>query len=254
MDKSELTYSKYLCVDELISLQRPLANPSAHDEMLFIIVHQSYELWFKQILFDLNAVMRALHDDKPITVFKLMHRVCEVIKLLIHQIEILETMTPVEFNRFRSHLNPASGFQSLQFRELEMISGIDLQEYEKFFKLEPEWEKKVKNGRKGNLRESFFEFLKRRNFLKEKKSLEENLLSIYEDENQEEVKNLCEYFIQYDEIFSLWRFRHVQMVERMIGMKRGTGGSLGVSYLQNTLKKRFFPELWATRTAMNGSY
>ena len=251
-----LTYSSYLKVSELISLQRPLSDPPAHDEMLFIVIHQAYELWFKQILFELPALIRHLEINDFLMSFRILDRVCEIFRVLIQQVDILETMTPVEFNRFRSNLNPASGFQSFQFREFELLAGADPEEYQKFFDLEPEWKNKLTaRANKTNLRDAFFGVLERRGLLQSRKAeaVVSTVLNIYIDHTSEpELQRLCEHFIQFDEQVSLWRFRHVQMVERMIGMKSGTGGSLGVAYLKTTLRKRFFPELWDARTGMNG--
>lgn len=248
-----LTYSKYLKVPDLLSLQHPIANPPAHDEMLFIVIHQAYELWFKQIIFELDSLVGYMGQDDLISSFRLLDRVCEIFRVLIQQIDILETMTPVEFNRFRSNLHPASGFQSYQFRELELMAGASVEDYKKFSSLEPEW-KAMLNARKErqNLRQAFLETLKRNRLLSS--TTHEEVLSaisrIYDAPELPALRNLCEYLIRFDEQISLWRFRHVQMVERMIGMKPGTGGSLGVSYLAQTLKRRFFPELWEARTGM----
>ena len=251
-----LTYSSYLKVGELTSLQQPLSTPTAHDEILFIIIHQVYELWFKEIIFELEALIRFLNGDKLLHSFRLLDRICELFDVLIHQIKILETMTPVEFNRFRSHLKPASGFQSRQFREIELLSGLDVVQYQGLVALDPEWKDIVQSfAQRSTLRVAWIELLKRRQLLQtpEREKVIEAVLRIYESMEDPALHNLCEYLIRYDELFSLWRFRHVQMVERMIGMKRGTGGSLGVGYLQTTLKRRFFPELWEARTRMEGA-
>lgn len=254
---ADLTYSKYLKVEDLIGLQVPLSQPVAHDEMLFIVIHQVYELWFKLILFELETMMENLEKQNLIACFRGMDRVCEIFRVLIQQIDVLETMTPSEFNRFRTHLNPASGFQSFQFRELELLAGADIKDYDRFFSLEPEWKARLQaRGQKPNLHTLFKQFLKSKKVLiaDDSDSLRLAIAKVYQDPNLLDVQSLCEYLIKFDEQISLWRFRHVQMVERMIGMKKGTGGSLGVSYLQSTLKKRFFPELWEARTEMGGDY
>jgi len=258
VDFRPLTYSSYLKVGELISLQKPLSEPPAHDEMLFIVVHQAYELWFKQVLFELDALLGHLGADRLIPSFRLFERIMEILKLLVQQIDILETMTPVEFNRFRSKLQPASGFQSWQFRELELVSGADASDYARFFDLEPEWKSGIQaRAGRPDLRRVFLELLQRQTG-KPVGSAEQTvdaILTVYQEEEKHlSLMRLCEYLLQYDEIIQLWRFRHVQMVERMIGMKTGTGGSLGVAYLRTTLEKRFFPELWQVRTRMNGKY
>lgn len=255
MDK-KLTYSTYLKVGDLIGLQKPLAEPPVHDEMLFIVVHQAYELWFKLVLFEMDSLVEHLGRDHLLAASRLLDRICEVMRVLIQQIDVLETMTPVDFNRFRSKLNPASGFQSFQFRELELYSGADPKEYERFFELEPEWKSRLQaRAKQQNLRSAFFGVLRREGLLQgdDPAEIQKAILTVYhEEEAHLELQNLCEHLIRYDEQFSLWRYRHVQMVERMIGMKIGTGSSLGVKYLQTTLRKRFFEELWQARTAMNG--
>jgi tryptophan 2,3-dioxygenase len=252
--QSPLTYGSYLKVDELLSLQDPQSNPVAADELLFIIIHQSYELWFRLVISELDKVVTLLEHQDLIPAFHLLERVSLVFKSLIQQIDILETMTPVAFNQFRAKINPASGFQSWQFRELELLAGGTPQDYSRFASLEPEWFHKLqKRGNQPNLRSSFIKLLQRRKLLSESftpEAFQKALLSIYNKPIQDELQTLCEFLIGFDEQILLWRFRHVQMVERMIGMKHGTGGSLGVPYLESTLRKKFFPELWEARTQM----
>ena len=253
---SSLTYSKYLKVDELLRLQQPLSEPMAHDEMLFILIHQVYELWFKLILFETRTLIQKLDVDDVISCYRLLDRICEILKVLVQQIDILETMSPVEFNVFRTHLNPASGFQSLQFRELEILSGLPIKEFDYLHALEPEWKNRVQElGGERSLKKAFAELLIRKELITSEAELGKGISEIYSEQCEPELHNLCEQLLTYDELFSLWRFRHVQMVERMIGMKKGTGGSLGVFYLQSTLKRRFFPELWEVRTELgSGAY
>lgn len=249
-----LTYSSYLKVEELLELQVPLSQPTAPDELLFIITHQSYELWFKLVIGELDRVVSHLKKDQLFPAFHLLERVCEVFKALIHQLDILETMTPVAFNQFRSQLNPASGFQSWQFRELELLAGGKTGDYSKLAQVEPEWFQKLQErGDQPNLRTVFLDLLKKKGLLNntdDSDQLKSAVLKIYEKPQQDEMQTLCEFLIRLDEQIILWRFRHIQMVERMIGMKHGTGGSLGVPYLETTLKKKFFPELWSARTQM----
>lgn len=251
---SQLTYSSYLKVDGLLALQAPLSNPKAPDELLFIITHQSYELWFRLMIHELERVIEFISSDNLFPAFHLLERISLVFRSLIQQLDILETMTPVAFNQFRSQLNPASGFQSWQFRELELLMGGSPQDYSRFAALEPEWFKRVtERSQKPNLRTAFWDLLCRKKLLSEPfsdETLQSTLLTVYEKPIQNELQTLCEFLIALDEQIILWRFRHVQMVERMIGMKHGTGGSLGVPYLETTLKKKFFPELWHARTQM----
>lgn len=250
----QLTYGSYLKVDQLLSLQQPQSQPAAPDELLFIITHQSYELWFRLVITELDKVISLIQKKELIPAFHLFERVSLVFKSLIQQLDILETMTPVAFNQFRAQLNPASGFQSWQFRELELLAGGTPQDYSRFEALEPEWFQKLRErGNKPNLRTAFLGLLKTHGLLGDSFSsadLQQALLHIYHKPIQDELQTLCEFLIQFDEQIMLWRFRHVQMVERMIGMKHGTGGSLGVPYLETTLKRKFFPELWEARTQM----
>lgn len=250
--KLPVTYSNYLKVKELTSLQQPLSEPVAHDELLFITIHQVYELWFKQVLFELETLVSDIGNRQYLHASRRLDRVTEIFRILVQQVDILETMTPTDFNTFRSHLNPASGFQSAQFRELEILGGVDAKEFEKFFELEPEWKSQVLKRAKGpNIRSALFQALAVEGWLKsdDHENRVQALIDLYVSKKPDfGLTILCERLIRFDELVVLWRFRHVQMVERMIGMKYGTGGSLGVPYLQTTLKKRFFPELWESRT------
>lgn len=221
---NKLTYSSYLKVPELISLQQPLSEPVAHDELLFIIVHQTYELWFKQVLYEMETLICFVLEDELTRGFRLLGRISEIFQVLIQQISVLETMTPVEFNQFRSHLNPASGFQSFQFRELEILSGADPKAYAGLMNLNPEWKAKLSGRlRDLSLRGAFIQLLAKRGLLpgRDPADLPKAILEIYHDKKHGDLYSLCEHLIRYDEQFGLWRFRHVQMVERMIGMKKG---------------------------------
>lgn len=254
---TQVSYSTYLKVPELLALQEPLSKPPAHDELLFIVIHQTYELWFKQVLYELEALIGTLLKNELVPAQRLLNRVTEIFKVLVHQVDILETMTPVEFNRFRSNLNPASGFQSAQFRELEILGGLDVQNYMKFATPSPEWEGKLQRRMKSvNLRTALLQLIALHglNPSRESEKLKDAILTIYQDPKHQSLYALCEQLITVDELILLWRFRHVQMVERMIGLKKGTGGSGGVPYLQQTLNRRFFPELWESRTEMTGAY
>jgi len=246
-----LTYGSYLKIDELLALQEPQSDPPHHDELLFIIVHQVYELWFRQILHEIEAAIRNAAADDLLKVQKNFRRIHAIQRLLETQIEVLETMTPQEFNAFRYRLNPASGFQSAQFREIEFLCGEQKSEYAKF--LEPTGRERARLERRlaePTLYDALKGVLQRRGYKTEPHDvLIESLKRIYEhSEDKYDLYMLLEDFIEFDERFLLWRGRHVRMVERMIGMKPGTGGSLGVNYLEKTLSKKFFPELWEVRT------
>lgn len=247
------TYGSYLHVDELLALQHERSDPPHHDELLFIVIHQVYELWFKQVLHEIAAAMRNLDADEPLKVSKNLRRVHTIQRLLEQQVDVLETMTPQEFNAFRDGLNPASGFQSAQFREIEFMCGLPKTGYLKF--LEPTSRERLRLERRlaePTLYDRLKAMLERRGFaVTTPASLIGSFRTIYEREAEHyALYMLLEDFIEFDERLLLWRGRHVRMVERMIGMKTGTGGSLGARYLHTTLDKRFFPELWAVRTQL----
>ncbi len=247
----KLTYGSYLKIDELLSIQQPQSDPPHHDEMLFIVIHQVYELWFKQMLHEIEAAMRNLAADDLLRVQKNFRRIHAIQRVLEQQVDILETMTPQEFNAFRDGLDPASGFQSAQFREMEFLCGAAKTGYLRF--LEPTGRERDALERRlasPTLHDALLSVLARRGYaIAPHQALIASLKAIYDDaESRYDLYLLLEDFIEFDERFLLWRGRHVRMVERMIGLKPGTGGSLGVAYLERTLSKKFFPELWEVRT------
>lgn len=257
----KLTYSDYLKIDELLSLQEFRSQTKEHDEMLFIIIHQTYELWFKQILHEFEMLRKELHKGETWTAVKTMRRVLTILKTMVAQVDILETMTPLEFNSFRGFLDEASGFQSVQFREVEILCGLRSTHMIKAHEHQPDYVERLKARMdEPTLWESFCRYLKQRDYNVEipKRSHENGLL--YEpDENLQEtlihIMNndpetamLCELFVDFDEGMQEWRYRHVKMVERTIGNKKGTGGSDGVTYLRSTLHQRIFPDLWEIRS------
>lgn len=262
-----LSYNKYLRVPDLIGLQECLSGPEHHDELLFITVHQAYELWFKQILHELDAAVVMMNEDRLASASRTMRRVVEIEKLLVNQIHILETMTPISFLGFREQLNPASGFQSMQFREIEFTSGQKLEGILNDFRNDAfAYERLRKRFEAPSMNETFFAVLRRRGFdaPADDKSLSEGerkmlyqkrgqavleILTHFEERYEE--FQLAEALLEHDEYFSLWRSHHIKMVERMVGAKRGTGGSEGIGYLQTTLNKKFFPELWEARTYLD---
>jgi len=238
----ELSYGTYLKVPELLALQQRLSKE--HDELLFIVAHQVYELWFKVILFELEAVRDFIAADDVFTARHLLHRVCVIEKLLVEQIEVLETMSPQDFLAFRSELAPASGFQSVQFRELEFLSGLKNPAYLK--RLEANSEERARLERRlaePTLWDAFTAIVERQG----SPSLEEVLRH---RQRHAELFELSESLLDHDEAFAHWRSRHVLMVERQIGGKTGTGGSTGAEYLRGTLDKRFYPELWELRSRL----
>ena len=260
-----VTYGTYLQVEPLLGLQKPLSEPEHHDEMLFIIIHQVYELWFKQLLHEVDAAVAAFQADRVLVVHKIMKRVHAIQSVLIEQLRVLETMTPQDFEVFRARLNPASGFQSWQFRELEYLSGLKDPRYLAFHRTAPDIEQALKDRLDAvTLPDAFVGVLDRAGFdvpatapvagTDDSERLVQALLKIYENEDEYYALYLtCEALIEYDERFQLWRFAHVKMVERTIGGRRGTGGSSGAKYLRSTLDKRFFPELWELRSHIGGS-
>jgi tryptophan 2,3-dioxygenase len=259
-DNPPLSYNKYLRVQDLINLQDCLSDPAHHDELLFITVHQAYELWFKQILHELDAAIQFMEEDRVPAATRALKRVVDIEKLLVNQIHILESMTPISFLAFRDQLNPASGFQSMQFREIEFSSGLkDKNILREFSTDEFAHERLQARMARPSLVESFYRVLQRRGLDApldaEKQSYEKRTRAVLEvlthfEERYEEFQ-LAEALLEHDEYFSLWRSHHIKMVERMVGAKRGTGGSEGIGYLKTTLDKKFFPELWEARTHLD---
>jgi len=265
-----LSYNKYLRVPELIDLQTCLSSPAHHDELLFITVHQAYELWFKQILHEIDAAIVLMRDDRELEATQALRRVVEIEKLLIAQIHILETMTPLRFLGFRDELNPASGFQSMQFREIEFSSGLKNKEILREFAVDDFAHARLAARMNApSLSEAFFALLRRRDFdtpavdsprdAKERRThfgkRQRAMVEVmtHPDKFYKEYQ-LSEALIEHDEYFSLWRSHHIKMVERMVGAKKGTGGSEGIGYLQKTLDKKFFPELWEARTYLSSKH
>jgi tryptophan 2,3-dioxygenase len=246
---SDLTYNRYLKVDELLQMQQLESNPPHHDELLFIIIHQTYELWFKLILKELEQAQVQLKEGLILKAHHFIKRVVEIQKHLVKQIHILETMTPVDFLSFRDALNPASGFQSFQFREIEFFLGLKDESYFTHFKdkTEPGYLLLKQRFEAEDLMQTVKQtVLKRFNISDEQflKSLE----GLYRrPEADLELYLLLEALMDLDTQLSLWRYHHVMVVERIIGSKTGTGGSSGSAYLRSTITKKCFPELWALR-------
>ena len=257
----ELTYSSYLKIDELINLQKLYSEKEEHDEMLFIIIHQAYELWFKQIIHELDYLKRRLGDDDLSTATKTLKRVTTILKVIVHQVDILETMTPLEFLSFRDYLQSASGFQSYQFRELEFMLGKkNINVLERFEKGSAAFTKLGKRYNEKTLWDVFMKYLHKNDFdipedvierditseILPNRKVQDVLLDVYK--NFPAIAQFCELLVDFDEGMQEWRYRHVKMVERTIGAKMGTGGSEGVKYLQSTLFKPLFEDLWLIRS------
>ena len=246
-----LSYNEYLKVRELLALQTTLSDPLSHDETLFIIIHQTYELWFKQILHELDASLKWLKEGRAFRVNHSLRAVVGIEKVLVTQIHILESMAQIGFLEFRDKLNPASGFQSMQFRELEFVSGQKNEKIlENFRDDEFAYKRLRERFAEPFLGDVFWELLGREGFAVS--SHDEKVAAIVRilthPDQHPELFTMQDLLIEHDENISLWRFHHVLMVERMLGMKRGTGGSEGVGYLMTTVTKKFFPEIWEART------
>ena len=246
-----LSYNKYLRVQDLINLQDCLSDPAHHDELLFITVHQAYELWFKQILHELDAAIQFLLDDRLPPATRAIERIVEIEKLLVQQIHILESMTPISFLEFRDQLNPASGFQSMQFREIEFSSGLKDENILREFREDQfAYERMRARMDRPSLADAFYAVLERRGFdVGQRPQAILEILTHFETRYEE--FQLAEALMEHDEYFSLWRSHHIKMVERMVGAKRGTGGSEGIGYLKTTLDKKFYPDLWEARTYLD---
>lgn len=259
--QKRLSYNSYLRVEDLLELQNVESEPAAHDELLFIVIHQAYELWFKQILFEFDAIAERLDMNDVYEATRLLQRVLAIERLLVQQIHILETMTPRDFLSFRRALNPASGFQSIQFRELEFVTGIRRGGVMKGIELTTKQRDRLEARLASpSIRTKFFEMLNRKGFTvtvpEDDAVLEGDVMAatmselrrIYENpEKYFHIYSLAEALVDHDQNLLLWRFHHVRVVERLIGTKHGTGGSPGVKYLESTLVKRAFPMLWEVR-------
>ena len=246
-----LSYNKYLKVRELLELQETLSDPVSHDELLFIIIHQTYELWFKQILHELDATIGWMNEGRAFRANHSLRAVVGIEKVLVSQIHILESMAQIGFLEFRDKLNPASGFQSMQFRELEFVSGIKDERILNTFKNDEfAFERLKKRASDPTLADAFWELLHRNGFAiaSHDERVQTIVAILTQPEKYPDFFLMQDLLIEHDENFALWRSNHVLMVERMLGMKPGTGGSEGVKYLQTTLTKKFFPELWEART------
>jgi tryptophan 2,3-dioxygenase len=257
-----LTYGGYLRLDELLALQRPLSDGPEHDEWLFITIHQVYELWFKQLLVEVDRLQEALEAGDLPAIQAGFRRFLTILKVLVAQVDILETMTPISFQSFRARLEAASGFQSLQFRELEFALGARRPGMLSHHAETPGGERLRARYERRSLYGSFLRFLVSRGYRVPGEILERDpTLPPVEDPRVREIlvtlyrndpanREVCERLVDLDEGFQEWRYRHVKMVERTIGSKPGTGGSPGAAYLRTTLFQPFFPDLWAIRSEL----
>jgi tryptophan 2,3-dioxygenase len=258
-----LTYGRYLRLPELLGQQIRLADPPVHDEMLFIIVHQTYELWFKQLLHELTTVRDAMlaaigpadSKDRPTWLARqLLNRVHIIERLLVSQIDILETMTPQDFGAFRSALAPASGFQSVQFRELEFLSGAKDAGFVRRFRslTDDEQARLAQRLEEPTLWDAYVDLLASRGLpVGTDQEILAALTTVARDRpHHDDLWQLAEDLLTHDELAALWRARHVQMVERQIGTRSGTGGSTGAPYLHGRVPLRYYPLLWELRDSL----
>jgi tryptophan 2,3-dioxygenase len=246
-----LTYGSYLHLPQLLAQQVPQVDPPAHDELLFITVHQAYELWFKQLLHELGAARDAMAGLQLWRARQLLRRAHVIERLLVSQIDVLETMTPQDFLEFRAALAPASGFQSVQFRELEFLSGAKDESFVARFRSLTDAERGRLSRRlsEPSLWDAYLGLLRRRGLpVQGDEQILATLVSVARDRaGHDEEWQLAEDLLTHDELSGLWRARHVQMVERQIGTKSGTGGSTGAPYLRRRLPLRYYPLLWELR-------
>ncbi len=246
-----LTYGGYLRLGELLGLQVPQADPSAHDELLFITVHQVYELWFRQMLHELGAARDAMVAGASWRARQLLRRVHAIERLLVAQVDILETMTPQDFLQFREGLAPASGFQSVQYRELEFLSGVKDAAFLARFRSISDTERKRLANRlaEPSLWDAFLTLLGAGGLLvgSDDEVLQSLRVIAADRATYDDLWQLAEDLLTHDELAGLWRARHVQMVERQIGTKSGTGGSTGAPYLRKRVPLRYYPLLWELR-------
>jgi len=258
-----VTYSNYLKLDQVLSAQQPLSEGPEHDEMLFIIIHQVYELWFKQVLHELDYLQQRLANNDTPRALHTLRRILTILKTMVAQIDILETMTPLEFLSFRHRLESASGFQSYQFRELEFVLGHKRHSILLHYPEETTARCRLEiRYQQSTLWDAFLRYLAVNGYevppellardvsqpVEPSPAVQKILIEVYR--NNPDLIQVCERLVDFDEGVQEWRYRHIKMVERTIGTKQGTGGSAGVKYLQTTLLKPIFPDLWAIRTEL----
>jgi len=249
-----LTYGSYLRLEHLLGQQVLQSSPGEHDELLFITVHQVYELWFNQLLHELTDARDRMLEKDTYTPRIRLERCHTILRVMVEQIDVLETMTPQDFGRFRTVLAPASGFQSVQFRELEFLSGAkDAAFLDRFRGLtEAEHNRLQRRLEEPSLWDGLLAILAGAGFdVATGEARTEALRTIAHDRLQHgPLWDLAEALVEHDALCARWRIRHVQMVERQIGTKSGTGGSSGASYLRGRLDLRFYPELWELRNQL----
>jgi len=263
MSDEAVTYGSYLAVDDLLALQRPRSEGPEHDEMLFIVIHQVYELWFKQVLHEIDHVMALLEARDPHRAQHSLKRILTILKVLVAQLDILETMTPLEFQSFRQRLEAASGFQSDQFRQLEFVLGSKSKAaIDRFPPGSRAGQALAARFGSATLWDAFLKYLSREGYnipapllsrdvtarVEPSPELQATLIELYRRDPKH--AEMCERLVDLDEGLQEWRYRHVKMVQRTIGAKVGTGGSSGAQYLATTLMTPIFPDLWEIRSRL----
>ena len=258
-----VTYTSYLKLDELLSLQQPRSKGPEHDETLFIVIHQVYELWFKELLHELDHVRRLFERDEPHRAQHTLKRILTILKVLVAQLDILETMTPLEFQSFRSRLEAASGFQSDQFRQIEFVLGAKSAAAIERFPAGSRGRLALERRyREPTVWDAFLHYLAREGYpipesqltrdhtkpVEASSDVQQVLLGVYRRDTK--TTEICERLVDLDEGFEEWRYRHVRMVERTIGVKPGPGGSSGAAYLRTTMGRNLFPDLWEIRSKL----
>jgi len=263
MQDPTVTYGSYLAVDELLDLQRPRSAGPEHDEMLFIVIHQVYELWFKQLLHEVDRVIALLEARDAYRAQHSLKRILTILKVLVAQLDILETMTPLEFQSFRQRLEAASGFQSDQFRQIEFVLGNKSQgAIERFPDGSRARTALQQRFGAATLWDAFLKYLSREGYaipgellsrdvsarIEASPEVQAILIDLYRRDPKH--AEMCERLVDLDEGLQEWRYRHVKMVQRTIGAKIGTGGSAGAQYLVTTLMTPIFPDLWEIRSRL----
>ena len=258
-----MTYATYLKIDELLKLQQPLSDGPEHDETLFIVIHQVYELWFKVMIHELDRLKQCLESNNHPDATATMNRILTILKTLVAQIDVLETITPVSFVSFRDRLETGSGFQSVQFREFEFVCGAKQSQRIEFYADDEDAKRRLERRlNEPTIFDAFLRFVAANGYDVPAEALERDvtkppqewpsfqpvLIEIYRENPM--VRQVCELLVDFDEGLQEWRYRHVKMVERTIGTKQGTGGSTGVEYLRRTLFQPLFPDLWAIRSSL----
>jgi len=258
-----VTYSSYLKLEELLSLQQPLSDGPEHDETLFIVIHQVYELWFKELIHETDYLIALLGKQDVARAQHTLKRILTILKVVVAQIDVLETMTPLEFLSFRARLESGSGFQSYQFRELEfLLGGKSTVAIERYPEGSDARERLEKRWKEPTLWDAFVRFLAAKGHRIPDAVLKRDVTKVVEPtpalhpilvelyKKDPVLASLCERLVDLDEGLQEWRYRHVKMVQRTIGTKQGTGGSAGAAYLMTTLNKPYFPDLWEIRTEL----